>query len=353
MSKGSPGGGAANTSRGGNWLRSIPVVAAWLPATATAHDPVQPDRIDWLRAIPFVLVHLMACAIIWVGWSPVAVATAVALYFFRIFAITAFYHRYFSHRSFKTSRAMQFVFALAGASAAQRGPLWWAAHHRRHHARSDQPGDAHSPAQSGFWWSHVGWFLSRRNLATDSDRVRDLARFPELRWLDRFDVLVPVALATTLFLLGGYLGEHRPDLGTSSAQMLVWGFFVSTVAVYHVTYTVNSLCHAFGRRRYDTPDQSRNNVWLALLTLGEGWHNNHHHYPGSARQGFYWWELDLTYYLLRGMAAVRLIWDLKTVPVAVRESRGRRRGSAATDPRPDQHIAPGLPLHSSAKVART
>ena len=210
MSKESPGGTAANASRSGNWLRSVPFVAAWLPDTATAQDSVQPHRIDWLRAITFVLVHLMVCAIIWVGWSPVAVATAVGLYFFRIFAFSAFHHRYFSHRSFKTSRAMQFVFALAGASAAQRGPLWWAAHHRRHHARSDQSGDAHSSAQPGSWWSRVGWFVSRRNLAPDSDRVRDLARFPELRWLDRFDVLVPVALATTLFLLGGYLGEHRP-----------------------------------------------------------------------------------------------------------------------------------------------
>ncbi len=304
-------------------LRSA--LAAWFDAGRATPAAVADDGVDWARIVPFVAVHLACLAVLEVGASTVAVATALALYALRMFAITGFYHRYFSHRAFKTSRPGQFVFALIGASAVQRGPLWWAAHHRHHHAHSDGPDDVHSPRQRGFLWSHVGWFLSRRCFTPDLARVRDLQRFPELRWLDRFDILVPAALAVALFAAGAALERHAPGLGTSRWQMLVWGFFVSTVLCYHATYTINSLAHVFGRRRYATGDDSRNNALLALLTFGEGWHNNHHHYPNAARQGFYWWEVDLTYYLLRALAAVGVIWDLKPVPLAVRDDhRGRR-----------------------------
>ena len=258
---------------------------------------------------------------VWVGVSGVAVAAAVSLYLLRMFAITGFYHRYFSHRTFKTSRAAQFVFALLGASAVQRGPIWWAAHHRHHHAHSDRHDDVHSPQQHGFLQSHMGWFLSRRHFAPDLSRARDLLKYPELRWLDRFDIVVPVVLAVLLLLLGMYLERTAPHLGTSGWQMLVWGFFISTVACYHCTYTINSLCHVWGRQRYRTGDESRNNPLLALITLGEGWHNNHHHYPMSVRQGFYWWEIDITYYLLRALEGLGIIWDLKPVPAEIRESR--------------------------------
>jgi len=268
--------------------------------------------------VPFAGMHLACLGVIWVGVSPVAVGTAVGLYVLRMFAITGFYHRYFSHRTFKVSRGVQFAFALLGASAAQRGPIWWAAHHRHHHAHSDRPEDVHSPSQRGFLWSHMGWFLSRRHFAPDLGRVRDLLRYPELRWLDRFDILVPFVLAVGLLVLGKTLEARWPSLGTSGAQMLVWGFFISTVACYHGTYTINSLCHVWGRRRYKTDDDSRNNLLLAIITLGEGWHNNHHRYPMSARQGFYWWEIDLTYYGLRLLAALGLIRDLKPVPPAIR-----------------------------------
>jgi stearoyl-CoA desaturase (Delta-9 desaturase) len=203
---------------------------------------------------------------------------------------------------------------VLGASAVQRGPIWWAAHHRHHHAYSDQPEDVHSPRQRGFIWSHAGWFLSKRHFAPDLSRVRDLLRYPELRLIDRYDVLVPVALAATLWLMGTALETWAPQLETSGWQLLVWGFFVSTVVCYHATYTINSLCHRFGHRRFATSDDSRNNFWLALLTFGEGWHNNHHHYPASARQGFYWWEIDLTYYGLKLLEALGIIWDLKPVP---------------------------------------
>ncbi|MCZ8132445.1 MAG: acyl-CoA desaturase [Steroidobacteraceae bacterium] len=305
---------------------ALRTLARWFDSTHGRPEAGEPDAVDWMRIVPFVGMHLACLAVFWVGWSPVAVGVAVALYALRMFAITGFYHRYFSHRAFKTSRVGQFVFGVLGASAVQRGPLWWAAHHRHHHAHSDRPEDVHSPVQRGFLWSHMGWFLSRRHFVPDLKRVRDLMQFPELRALDRFDILVPVLLAIGVFGLGWALETWAPSLGTDRWQMLVWGFFVSTVACYHATYTINSLSHVFGRRRYATPDDSRNNWLLALLTFGEGWHNNHHHYPNSARQGFYWWEVDLTYYGLRALAALGIIWDLKPVPAAVRDGGARRIG---------------------------
>ncbi len=277
--------------------------------------------IDWLRVVPFVLIHLGCLGALYTGVSAAAALVAILMYLGRMFAITAFYHRYFSHRAFRTSRPVQFLFALAGATAAQRGPLWWASHHRHHHAASDGPDDAHSPVQRGFLWSHIIWFLTRENFARRSEYVRDLERYAELRFLDRFDVLAPLGLAAALYALGAWLEQRAPGLGTNGLQMLVWGFFVSTVALYHATFLVNSLCHRFGSRRYATSDDSRNNGWIALLTLGEGWHNNHHHYPGAARQGFYWWELDVTWLGLRLMALTGLISDLKTVPERILAAR--------------------------------
>jgi stearoyl-CoA desaturase (delta-9 desaturase) len=297
----------------------------WFVAGAGAPDAEAANRdgVEWARIVPFALMHVMCLLVIWVGVSFVAVAVAVALYLVRMFAVTGFYHRYFAHRSFKTSRVGQFVFAVLGASAVQRGPIWWAAHHRHHHAHSDQHNDVHSPARRGFIWSHMGWFLSKRYFVADMSQVRDLTRFRELRLLDRFDILVPVALAFGVFFLGAILERTSPGLGTTRWQMLVWGFFVSTVLCYHATYSINSFAHRFGRQRFDTGDDSRNNLWLALLTLGEGWHNNHHRYPASARQGFYWWEIDITYYLLRGLAALGIVRDLRPVPLAIRTRKAR------------------------------
>ena len=274
-------------------------------------------QMDRVRTIPFFLMHVAVFAVVWVGWSPVAVATAVLLYGIRMFAITGFYHRYFSHRTFRTSRGMQFVFACIGASAAQRGPLWWAANHRVHHAHSDQPSDVHSPRHHGLWWSHMGWFLAHNQLATKLTRIKDFARYPELHFLNRYDVLVPIILGVSVFFFGEWLGSMYPNLGTNGWQMLVWGFVISTVALWHGTFTINSFSHRFGSRRYATSDDSRNNLLLALLTMGEGWHNNHHQYPSAARQGFRWWEIDLTYYLLQGLQLCGLIWDIRPVPERV------------------------------------
>jgi stearoyl-CoA desaturase (Delta-9 desaturase) len=303
-------------------------LAAWFDSAATLEHGAGRD-VDWLRITPFMGLHLLCFGAIWTGWSPVAVAVAVALYALRLLAITGFYHRYFSHRAFRTSRAVQFLFAVLGASAVQRGPLWWAAQHRHHHAHADGALDPHSARRHGFLWSHLGWFLTRENFRTRLERVPDLARYPELRFLDRYDALVPLLLAVLLFVAGEWLAWAAPGLGTDGWQLLVWGFAISTVALYHVTFTINSLAHRFGRRRYATRDDSRNNFWLALLTFGEGWHNNHHHYPASARQGFRWWEIDIAYYFLRLLALTGLIWDLRPVPAGIRDAGRARPGDAS------------------------
>lgn len=281
------------------------------------------DRIDWLRAAPFVLLHLGCVAVLWTGVSVAALAVAGMAYAVRMFALTAFYHRGFSHRTFRASRAMQFVFAAMGAACVQRGPLWWAAHHRNHHRAADTMRDPHSPGVHGFFWSHIGWFLTPRAFRTDLARVPDLAKYPELCWLDRYDIVVPVLLAAGLYVLGALLQRTEPQLHTTGPQMLVWGFAVSTVVLFHATVTINSLAHRYGSRRFATPDDSRNNLWLALLTFGEGWHNDHHRFPGCARQGFFWWEIDVTWYGLRLMAWLGLVHGLKPLPARVL-ARARR-----------------------------
>ncbi|MBB5884198.1 acyl-CoA desaturase [Xanthomonas sp. F1] len=306
--------------------RILRTLRRWFDTSAEIElDPARADRIDWLRAAPYIGLHLACLGVFWVGVSWFAVGMAVAMYAVRMFALTGFYHRYFAHRAFKTSRPVQFLFAAIGATCVQRGPLWWAAHHRNHHRHTDTPADPHSPRQHGFWWSHSGWFLTPRGFRTDWEAIPDLRRFPELRFLDRFDLLLPVLLALALFLLGEWLQQHVPQLGTDGPQLLVWGFFVSTVALFHATFTINSLAHRFGSRRFDTRDDSRNNLWLALLTFGEGWHNNHHFFPGAARQGFRWWELDLTWYGLKALSWTRMIRELKPVPAGLVRAQARAR----------------------------
>lgn len=308
---------------------SLISLARWFDSWAGIDDHYAPDArgADWLRVLPFIAMHLMCLGVLWVGWSQVAVTTAVLLYAIRMFAITGFYHRYFSHRTFKTSRLCQLVFAVLGACAVQRGPLWWAAHHRHHHAHADHEEDTHSPRHHGFLWSHMGWFTARANFATDLRAVRDLARFPELCFLDRFDIVIALLLALGLYGFGAALETWGAQ--TSGMQMLIWGFFISTVVLYHCTYTINSLAHTIGSKRYDTKDDSGNSFLLAVITFGEGWHNNHHYYPASTRQGFFWWEIDLTYYLLVLLSWLGLIWDLTPVPQRVRNARQSNQAPAA------------------------
>ncbi len=306
----------------GSSVSSAEVKPAALSSTSKHSEETSVERdykVDWLRCAPFFAMHFVCLAVIWVGWSWTAVGVAAFLYFARMFAITGFYHRYFSHKTFKTSRVMQFFLALAGATCVQRGALWWAAHHRGHHLHSDEEDDVHSPHQHTFMWSHMLWITSPQNFETDLKAIPDLAKYPELRFLDDHDVFVPVLLAFAMLGLGYGLNFYFPSLGTSGWQMVIWGFFISSTVLFHATCTINSLSHLFGNRRFNTKDHSRNNVFLAFLTLGEGWHNNHHFYPASVRQGFYWWEFDITYYLLWTMARLGLIWDLQPVPKRIYE----------------------------------
>jgi stearoyl-CoA desaturase (delta-9 desaturase) len=270
------------------------------------------ENITLLESTPLVLMHVLALSVFWAGFSWPAFWTLVVTYSLRVFALTGAYHRYFSHKSFKTSRPFQFVLAFLGTTAAQCGPLWWAAHHRHHHAHSDQPEDVHSPTLKGVFFAHMGWIMCRKYARTELDRVKDFARFPELRFLDRWHVIGPLCLLAALYALGEFLAAR--GFHTFGWQLVAWGFCLSTVLVYHATFCINSLTHLWGSRRYPTTDTSRNNFFTALVTFGEGWHNNHHWYPYSTRQGFFWWELDLTYYLLRLLSWTGLVWDLRPPP---------------------------------------
>jgi stearoyl-CoA desaturase (delta-9 desaturase) len=261
---------------------------------------------EWVAMWPMIAVHIFALGVFWTGMSAWTWALCFGLYFVRMFGVTGGYHRYFSHRTYKTGRVMQFLLAFLAQTASQRGALWWAAHHRDHHKYSDTDRDVHSPVKFGFWHSHMGWIFDK-NSATDWARVKDLSKYPELVALDKLWFVPPTLLGIACYVFGGL-------------EALFGGFMLSTVMLWHGTFTINSLSHIWGKRRYATTDDSRNNWVLALITMGEGWHNNHHHYMGSTRQGFFWWEIDMTYYVLRAMAAVGLVWDLREPPSRVLEN---------------------------------
>jgi len=281
--------------------RSLTTIINWFDSYAETGDTASLNQHDtlsktssslnWLRIIPFLILHLACFAVIWVGWSPVAVIVSIGFYMLRMVGITAFYHRYFAHKAFKAGRFTQFIFALIGSAATQRGPLWWASHHRHHHHYSDTDKDIHSP-KKGFFWSHVGWFLSDKNFKTRLDLIPDFAKFKEL-----------------------------VSLGTSGLQMLIWGYVISTVVLLHATLSINSFAHKIGSRRFKTSDTSRNNFILAIITFGEGWHNNHHQFPNSARQGIKWWEIDLSFYLIKIMEKIGLVWNVKPGPNKVQITR--------------------------------
>jgi len=300
----------------------VPVVmdrAVGKAESSTTEDgqPVSKKSIEWLRCTPFLMLHAAVFTVFLVGWSWVAVGVAVFMLCLRTFAITGFYHRYFSHRSFKTSRWFQFLWAFIGNMSVQKGPIWWAAHHRHHHLHSDDEHDVHSPVTHSFLFSHMGWFMTDENYNFSREGAGELRKFPELRFLDRFDYFAPFVLGVGMFLLGAGLETYWPALETNGWQMLVWGFVISTLICYHFTYSINSVAHVIGKRRFKTKDESRNNLLLALITFGEGWHNNHHRYQSSVRQGFYWWEIDITYYILTMMSWCGLVWDLTPVPEKV------------------------------------
>ncbi len=293
-------------------------VRQWLDSDYRREDlpspETLPDKVNWERTLPFIFLHLGCLGVIWVGASWVAVVAALALYLVRMFVITGFYHRYFSHRTFRTSRWLQFTAAALGNTSMQRGALWWAATHRHHHKHSDHEEDIHSPVISGFAWSHIGWLTSAKNFPTAYHNIPDLAKYPELVFLNRFDQLVPVVYGLVMLGAGWLLEHFFPATGVTMGQFFIWTFFISTTVLLHGTLFINSLAHVWGKRRYDTDDDSRNSWLLAFITLGEGWHNNHHRYPHSTRQGFRWWEIDPTYAGLKLLSWMGLIWDLRAVP---------------------------------------
>ena len=255
---------------------------------------------DW-DAIPFLTIHLMCLLAFLTGIRWEWVILAIGSYYLRMVAVTAGYHRYFSHRSYKTSRLFQFLLAFLAMTSAQKGVLWWAAHHRHHHKNSDQEEDIHSPLQRGFWFSHVGWILSAHSVPTDMNLVKDFRQYPEICLLNRFYFIPPLVYALMIYSLWGFPG-------------LIWGFFISTTALYHCTFFINSLTHMIGRVRYKSNDGSKNSFILAILCCGEGWHNNHHYYQLAAKQGWFWWEVDLSYYILSFLSWFGIVWDLRVPP---------------------------------------
>ena len=297
--------------------------------------PADKEDIVHPRVLPFIIVHLACFAIFWVDVQPIDWIICGALYVIRMFGITAGYHRYFSHRSFKTSRAFQFFLAFLGQSSAQRGALWWAAKHREHHKYSDTEQDIHSPVQHGFWYSHVLWIFSKRGQTADYSIIKDFQKYPELVWLNKWDRLPPFLLGVLVWAVAGWSG-------------LVVGFFVSTVILFHGTFTINSLAHVIGKQPYATGDHSRNNLFLAIITLGEGWHNNHHHFPSATPQGFYWWQIDITYYILKTLSFFRIVWDLRLPPAHVVE--GKRRLSLTTIENAAHQLAASVSIEHIGKT---
>jgi stearoyl-CoA desaturase (delta-9 desaturase) len=295
------------------------------------------DDIAYPGTVPFVLVHLSCAAAIWTGVSVEALVLCAGLYALRMFGVTAGYHRYFAHRAYKTSRAAQFVLALLAQTSAQRGALWWAANHRQHHRHSDTVLDVHSPRHHGFWYSHLGWVFTRRHNDTNYEAIADFTRYPELVWLDRHPYLPATVLGVLVWLVAGWGG-------------LVVGFLWSTVLVWHATFAINSLAHVVGRQRYVTGDDSRNNWWLAILTMGEGWHNNHHAFQSSVRQGFRWWQYDLTFYVLQLLSWLGIVWDLQRPPEAV--IRGEQRLGRKVIERVSHQLAVGFPIEGIAAQTR-
>jgi stearoyl-CoA desaturase (delta-9 desaturase) len=248
--------------------------------------------------LPFLAMHAAVLLVLTVPFKWSLLGWLVGSYYVRMFAVTGGYHRYFSHRSYKLNRFWQFMMAFLAQTSGQKGVLWWAAHHRDHHLHSDRKTDLHSPVHEGFWWSHLGWILSDEYDHYDPKRISDFSRYPELRFLNHYHLLPTVIYAAAIWLIGGW-------------EAFVWGYVFATVLLYHGTFLINSLTHIWGTRRFATPDESRNNFVLSIVTLGEGWHNNHHHYMSSVRQGIRWWEIDVTYYVIVALSWIGITRDLR------------------------------------------
>ncbi|WP_109830594.1 acyl-CoA desaturase [Reichenbachiella versicolor] len=273
----------------------------------------------------FLLFHLVPLLAIYTGATAFDWALCIFLYFYRMFWITGGYHRYFAHRSYRTSRFFQFIIAFMAQTSVQKGALWWASHHRVHHRKSDTYDDPHSMKHYGFWYSHIGWIMSKEFKPTHYKLISDYSKYPELVWLNKYHLVPPIILALGVMALGGIVNGGSIDMMFTSAgtSSLLIGFFLSTAILFHGTFSINSIMHKLGRQRYESGDESRNSLILALVTLGEGWHNNHHYYEVAARQGFFWWEIDITWYILKAFSFVGLIWDMQSVPKHIKYSKNK------------------------------
>ena len=283
-------------------------------------------------SIQFGFFHLIPLLAIYTGATAFDWWLCLGLYYFRMFWITGGYHRYFSHKTYKTSRVFQFIIAFFAETSVQKGVLWWGAHHRHHHRTSDTPSDPHLMKIYGFWYSHIGWIAGPEYKTTNFNSIQDYGKFPEIRWIDKHYIYPVIAMALAVFTVGGFANSESVSQGMTvlgggawslqgGLSALLIGFILSTAILFHGTFSINSIMHKIGNKRYKSGDESRNSLILALVTLGEGWHNNHHYYMSSTRQGFYWWEIDITYYIIKLFSFVGLVWDIQEVPKHIKDSR--------------------------------
>ncbi|HEY1909661.1 MAG TPA: fatty acid desaturase [Vicinamibacterales bacterium] len=270
----------------------------------------------------FWIVQASALLVLTVPFRWAYIGLWAASHFVRALGLTLMYHRYYAHRAFKMNRGARFVWTLIGTAAMQKGPIWWAGHHVMHHKFADREGDPHSPMISGFYYAHVGWFLHDTKfdqLDASNPVVRDFGKFPEIAWLEKYFIIPPTVMAVAMYLYGGW-------------PWLVYGFCLPTMTLAHATFCINTVNHLFGSRRFETMDDSRNNPITAFFAVGEGWHNNHHRYQRAARNGFYWWEFDLTWYTMKAMAALGLVWDMQPVPARIYEEARQLKAQRAAQP---------------------
>lgn len=295
-------------------------ISKWVlpPPETFSEPPTSGAKVEWFRCVPYIIIHGLLLLAFFHPFVWPCLLVCLFSYSARMFAITAFYHRYFSHRAFKTNRVVQFIGAFVACSSAQRGPLWWAAHHRRHHRHSDTEKDMHSPNSNSLFWSHTLWFMTDYAVPTFLKEIPDWLKFPELRFINRYD-WIPVVIWAGCFYLLGEWAWFSTLTGMNGMMTFIWGFIVPTILLYHATFAVNSLTHLWGKKRFETGDESRNNSFVALFTFGEGWHNNHHFFPGSARQGFFKGEIDMTYIGLRILSVFGLVSELRPVPAWVKK----------------------------------
>jgi len=291
-------------------------------------EPRHPVRLN--KTLEMIVIHMVPLLAIFTGATAFDWTVAIVLYFLRMFFVTGFYHRYFSHHTFKTSRWFQFIMAFLAETSMQKGVLWWGAHHRVHHRYSDQAADPHSMKLYGFWYSHIGWILGPDFKETEFAGIKDFSKYKELVWLNKYYIVPPITLMVIVMVLGGIVNGGSIMAAFSvpgGLSTLFIGYFLSTVVLYHGTFSINSIMHKLGKQRYESGDESKNSALLALITLGEGWHNNHHYYMSSTRQGFFWWEFDITYYLLKVLSWFGLIWDIKEVPKYIKYSKNKQEAN--------------------------